>query len=316
MVTVEPLKEGLAGATRQTNVDVKAKIFEYSWWLRKEGYKLPTIKGKTAVIKRLSKLGADLLSPESVKETIARQDTWSEGSKAIASNAYSNFLQMLGLTWVRPRYKITPKLPFIPIEEELDALINACGKVTGAFLQGLKDTAADPGELARIKWVDINFEARTITLNYPVKGHNPRILAVSEQSLRRIGSLPRTSETVFRGLCGLSANYYKQRTRIAVKLSNPRLRKICFTTLRHWKATMEYHRTKDIIHVKQMLGHKAIQNTMVYINLEQALFKADNDKFHVKVAHNVDEACELIEAGFEYVTGAYVDGGKIFRKRK
>ncbi len=28
------------------------------------------------------------------------------------------------------------------------------------------------------------------------------------------------------------------------------------------------------------------------------------------------EACELVEAGFEYVTEEYNDGGKIFRKLK
>jgi hypothetical protein len=31
---------------------------------------------------------------------------------------------------------------------------------------------------------------------------------------------------------------------------------------------------------------------------------------------NTQEACKLAEAGFEYVTGEYTDGGKIFRKRK
>jgi hypothetical protein len=30
---------------------------------------------------------------------------------------------------------------------------------------------------------------------------------------------------------------------------------------------------------------------------------------------NVKEASELIELGFEYVTGEYNDGGKIFRRR-
>lgn len=33
-------------------------------------------------------------------------------------------------------------------------------------------------------------------------------------------------------------------------------------------------------------------------------------------ARDVEEAKELVEAGFEYVTGEYDDGGKIFRKRK
>ena len=40
------------------------------------------------------------------------------------------------------------------------------------------------------------------------------------------------------------------------------------------------------------------------------------ERFISKVAINVKEATKLIELGFEYVTGEYGDGGKIFRKRK
>jgi len=38
---------------------------------------------------------------------------------------------------------------------------------------------------------------------------------------------------------------------------------------------------------------------MIYINLEAALFKPVNDEFTVRVTHNLKEACELVEAGFE-----------------
>lgn len=80
---------------------------------------------------------------------------------------------------------------------------------------------------------------------------------------------------------------------------------------------MEYHRTKDILHVKQLLGHASLQNTLIYINLEETIFdNQESGGFHVRVAHNVEEACELVEAGLKYVTGEYMDGGKIFRKRK
>ena len=41
-----------------------------------------------------------------------------------------------------------------------------------------------------------------------------------------------------------------------------------------------------------------------------------DDQFFVKVAANVQEACALIEDGFEYVTREYNGGGKVFRKRK
>jgi len=44
---------------------------------------------------------------------------------------------------------------------------------------------------------------------------------------------------------------------------------------------MEYHRTHDLLHVKKLLGHKNINSTMVYVNLEQAVFANTNDEFHV-----------------------------------
>jgi hypothetical protein len=78
---------------------------------------------------------------------------------------------------------------------------------------------------------------------------------------------------------------------------------------------MEYHRTKDILYVKK-LGHKRIDNTLKYIDLEAMIFKTANDQFTVRVASNIQNACELIELGFGYATGEYNDGGKIFRKRK
>lgn len=65
-----------------------------------------------------------------------------------------------------------------------------------------------------------------------------------------------------------------------------------------------------------LLSHKNIQNTMVYINLEKAAFTITDEQFHVCVAKTVDEACKLVQLGFEYVTGNYNDGSKIFRKRK
>jgi hypothetical protein len=75
---------------------------------------------------------------------------------------------------------------------------------------------------------------------------------------------------------------------------------------------MEYHKTKDVMHVKSVLGHKKIQSTIIYINLEQAVFATENEEFKVKAASSLDEACKLIEVGFEYVTD--MDGKKLFRK--
>ena len=99
----------------------------------------------------------------------------------------------------------------------------------------------------------------------------------------------------------------------ALKLQNPRISQITFHTFWHWKATMEYHRTKDLLHVMKLLGHKNIKNTMIYTQL---LPFQEDEQFICKVAENTKEACQLIEDGWEYVTGEYSDSGKIFRKPK
>ena len=77
---------------------------------------------------------------------------------------------------------------------------------------------------------------------------------------------------------------------------------------------MEYHKTRDILHVMRVLGHRCVQNTMVYIDLEQALYKQTTDDFTVKVAKKPEEIKALLEVGFEYVCEK--DGLLYFRKRK
>ena len=77
---------------------------------------------------------------------------------------------------------------------------------------------------------------------------------------------------------------------------------------------MLYHQTKDILYVMRFLGHKNIKNTLIYIQLEEALFKKDDEEFVCKVDESIDDAKTLIEAGFEYV--CEVEGVKLFRKRK
>jgi len=104
--------------------------------------------------------------------------------------------------------------------------------------------------------------------------------------------------------------YTRQRKKAAIKLANPRLLQITFHTLRHWKATTEYHKTKDILHVMRLLGHKNIKNTLIYTQL----VTFQNDDYVCKAAANVKEATDLIEAGFEYV--CEMSTVKLFRKRK
>lgn len=306
LTQVEPLRDGLAGATKQR---AKGTIIEHGFWLNKKGYSKTTIKNRITQLGTLVNKGANLFDPESVKETVANQ-TWAQGSKLQYVTAYSTFLSMIGKTWEPPRYKPIERLPFVPTEKELDQLISSAGKKLATFLQILKETGARSGEAWQLKWLDIDFENSTLAIT-PEKNSRPRMLKISANLAAMLKNLPRKSERVFNGyLPNMRDKLRILRKSLAVKLQNQRFTKITCHSFRHWKATMEYHRTKDIIHVMRVLGHKRIDNTMVYTHLVD--FKSE--EYTAKVAKTLNEAAELVEAGFDYVTD--IDGAKLFRKRK
>jgi len=118
------------------------------------------------------------------------------------------------------------------------------------------------------------------------------------------------AKTQARAAADTHQNLRQQRNKVAIKLKNDRIRKIHFHTLRHWKATMEYAKTKDILHVMRILGHKNIQNTLLYTQL----INFESDEFHSATAKTVQEAQKLVEAGFEYVYE--FNDVKIFKKSK
>lgn len=77
---------------------------------------------------------------------------------------------------------------------------------------------------------------------------------------------------------------------------------------------MLYHKTHDIIAVKEFLGHKTLEVTLLYIQIEKALFKNEAENFIVKATKDTEEMQSLLDVGFEYV--CQKDGLMLFRKRK
>ena len=110
---------------------------------------------------------------------------------------------------------------------------------------------------------------------------------------------------------GHRRNFTELRQRLARKLQNPRLEQITFHTFRHFKGTMEYHRAKDSLHIKQLLGHRRIESILVYTRLVN--WERDDD-FTARVARAPEEIKQLLEVGFEYVCEK--EGLMFFRKRK
>lgn len=97
--------------------------------------------------------------------------------------------------------------------------------------------------------------------------------------------------------------------------NNPRMLKIHLHTFRHCKALREYNKTKNILHVKTVLGHRSIRTTMIYVELYTELYNDLMPEDYVcETASTAKEASKLIQKGFEYV--CEIEGEKLFRRIK
>jgi integrase len=264
-------------------------------------------------LKQLDK-NCDLNNPESVMVFLASHEIC-DGRKELIVDCYAKYCQWKKLPFVKPRYRRTDKLPYVPLQKDIEALIAALPKKTSIFTRTIYETGARAGEMWNLKWIDVDFENQKIAINKPEKGSRARSLKVSSQIIGLISTLPRTCEYVFKKYPkakrdSLQTYYIREKKKISNRLCNPAIVNITWKSLRHYKATMEYAKTKDILHVKQLLGHVNIMNTLVYTHL----INFDREDFVCKIAKTIEEATALVEGGFEYICD--MDGTKLFRKRK
>jgi hypothetical protein len=82
--------------------NVAGLVAQFLAYLEKEGF-CKEIEYSN-LIRRLSKLGANLQDPENIKETIGRMNV-KNGMKLLYVYAYNAFALMLKIPWVPPKYK-------------------------------------------------------------------------------------------------------------------------------------------------------------------------------------------------------------------
>jgi len=192
LVKVEIRKENqAAGATKHSEAEIRGRIVEFTWRLKKDGYSKSTIYSYSKFLILLIKYGANLYDPESVKDVIATQKSWGTSSKLMAVAAYTFFTSLNQIPWNPPKYKPKRRLPFIPLENEIDNLIAAAAKKLATSLQLVKETGMRIGEACKLRWIDVDLQRHTITVNDPEKGSNPRMFKISSKLAAMINTLPR-----------------------------------------------------------------------------------------------------------------------------
>lgn len=192
--------------------------------MKKNGRAETTIQTMINQLTRLNKL-CNIYEPEQVKSTIALL-TWQNNTKRNVADIYTGYLRFIGKTWESPKYSRETGLPFIPTESEIDTLITSGKQQTATLLQLLKETGARIGEIAKLQWIHIDLERKTIYITAE-KGSNSRILPISTKLIAMLNLLNKTESKVFpTSTHGLQVTMDKLKRRAAKKLSNPRLLQI------------------------------------------------------------------------------------------
>ena len=257
---------------------------------------------------------ADLNKSEQVKQFIASKNV-SNGYKKNLCLAYNKYCKYYEIQWQMPVYKPQPKAIRIPTKAQIEMLVANARPTMSLQLTISKETGLRPVELCNLKVKDIDLETRTI---YPTTAKHgaPRKLKISNSLQATLENHINTKklnpqDKLFKDDAIHYGKYYRQmRNNLAEKICKPELKTIRLYDFRHYFATMLYHKTRDILLVKQQLGHRKIETTHIYTQL----LNLNDDEWTCRTATNVKESMQLKEAGFEYVT--HQDGYKLFRKRK
>ena len=305
------------------------EILSYLTWMETHGYRKghsntttryseATIKSRKAALLSVARQ-TNILNPEQVKEYLQTATNLENSRKNKLIDDLTEFYGYKGFEFSIARFPEVERLPHVPLESDIDFLIQHIGKTKAAFVQVMKETGARPGEVWRLTWEDVDLEHATLRINNPEKGSSPREfknrtskLVAMLQSMRKprrfVFHADNPSPEAYKNF---EHEFFEQRKQIAKESGNDRLFRVNFRGLRHFKGTAEYLRTRDIFYVKRILGHKNIKNTEIYINI---VGFDDNENYVCRVASTKEERISLIEAGFNLVEA---DGEEwYFRKRK
>ena len=251
-------------------------------YMKKNGYAETTIE---ATAKRLRHLqnNCNLEEPEDVKGFIANKQC-TNGYKETLIETYDLLMKSINREWQKPFYARYDKLPKIPAEEKIDMLISHASPRMALFLSMSKDLGTRPIELTWLKVKDIDLQNGIVNIT-SAKHCIGRTLKLKTNTLEMLKAhinkeglnlnsriFPTKSEVT-------SEKYRILRNRLANKLKDPTFKTIRLYDFRHWKATMEYHKTKDLLHVKALLGHKDLRTTLRYTQLLENL---QSDDYHCK----------------------------------
>jgi len=272
-----------------------------------------TINFTRKALTRLSQ-HAPLTEPEAVKMFIANLKI-SDSYKRLLCVAYDHYCQYNKIEWTMPRYQQEQKNIALPTKEKLLMIIANAGKLLGTKLTLSMETGIRPIELTRLRVKDLDLDHKTVNPT-TAKNGNPRTLPISQSLTQKlqehiIRKNLNPNDFLFNETPERYAKQYRQtRNTLAKKLQDPSIHTIRLYDFRHYFCTKKLYDINNPYTVMILMGHRHLQTTQRYIHL----LNYAEEEYTVSGATTAQEATQLIETGFQYVTT--IEGIQLFRKRK
>lgn len=179
--------------------------------------------------------------------------------------------------FVLPQIERPKKLPVVLSQQEIKRLIAAAKLLKHRMLIALAyDCGLRRGELLNLEVKDIDLDRKMLHVRQG-KGRKDRYVPIGEVTLRGIKTYLKTEnpkEYLFykRNAQGEVSRYSESAVQFALNQAKRRAglhKNITSHTLRHSYATHLLEMGLDIVSLKDLLGHSAIETTMMYLHISR-----------------------------------------------
>ena len=204
--------------------------------------------------------------------------------------AYFHYCKANGINWGPPRIQGQSAPIIVPTEERIDRIISTA-RLKWVTIFGISKHGLRPDEVSKVVLRDIDLQRGLLTVRTSKLGAE-RTIKLKEYALENLRtyiqrkSITRLDTPLFPNPDRLRDQWNRHRKRAYLNFRDPELLKIRLYDLRHWFATTEYIKTRDLLHVKYLLGHRDIKSTLICVHLAQGLINNSED-YTCKVAHSI-----------------------------
>ncbi len=243
-----------------------------------------TIQGKERALRGLlaflgAKFDARKITRKLAFEHLAVQAEKRTGAAANADRkdlrAGWNFgIKFLGLPQENPfaiaKFPEIKKKRYVPPKKDMQAVLGVAKEQDHAILTTMLQTAGRKNEILGMKWTDIDFQNKKITLwtkKRACGNYEPDDIPMTDVLLRCLQKHAKTcpkSQYVF---CRKNGERYKHKAHLMSNLCEQAgVKKFTFHAIRHLTASMLAEAGVPLIIIQQILRHKSIATTSKYIH--------------------------------------------------